>query len=84
MTATAHQLRRRRAAADAILERLPTVRARNRFIEVAPLVCSPPTADVLYRAIAGYTDSPTLLALADDIAQPNRNRYRRRKTEIEI
>lgn len=82
MTATAHQLRRRRAAAATIVERLATTRTRDRFIKAAPLVCFPPTADALYRAIAGYTNSPALLALADEIAPPKRHRARRRNTEL--
>ncbi|MDH3738619.1 MAG: hypothetical protein OER92_05445 [Alphaproteobacteria bacterium] len=81
MTATAYQLRRRLAAADAIVARLFTVRSRKQFIEVAPLVCSSYTPNALHRAIAGYTDLPKLLALADDIAPPKRRRMRRRNTE---
>ena len=80
MTATAHQLRRRRAAAETIVARLGTAALRQRFIKVAPLAC-PTTADALYAAIAGYTDPPALLALADDIAPPKRRRARRGKTE---
>ena len=78
MTATAHQLRRRRAAAATIVERLATTRARDRFIKAAPLVCFPPTADALYRAIASYTDPRSLLALADEITPLKRRRARHR------
>lgn len=82
MTATAHQLRRRREAAETIVARLATAAQRKRFIEAAPLVCTTPTADALYHVIAGYTDHPALLSLADDIAAPKRRRPRRSKTEI--
>lgn len=80
MTATAHQLRRRRAAAETIVARLATAQQRKRFIEAAPLVCAN-AADALYAAISGYTDYPLLLALATDIAPPKRRRARRAKTE---
>jgi len=82
MTATAHQLRRRREAAETIVIRLATAPLRKRFIKAAPLVCPTPAADALYAAIAGYTDPPTLLALAENIATPKRRRPRRPKTEI--
>lgn len=82
MTATAHQLRRRRTAAGTIVARLATAPLRKRFIKAAPMVCPAPAADALYAAIAGYTDYVALLALADDIAPPKRRVPRRRKTEI--
>ena len=81
MTATAHQLRRRRAAAESIVARLGTASLRSRFVEAAVLACPMPAADALYTAIAGYTNTPALLALADDIAPPKRRRRRRRRTE---
>ena len=81
MTATAHQLRRRRAAAESIVARLGTAALRTRFIKAAVLACPTPAADALHAAIAGYTDTPALLALADEITSPRRRRRRRRKTE---
>lgn len=80
MSATAYQLRRRQAAAESIVARFGTAALRKQFIKAAPLACTTPTADALYDAIAGYTDPPGLLALADDIISPKR-RPRRRKTE---
>lgn len=82
MTATAHQLRRRREAAGTIVARLGTAAQRKRYIKAAPLVCPTSAAEALHAAIACYTDSPALLALADDIAPPKRRRLRRPKTEI--
>lgn len=83
MTATAFQLRRRRAAADRIVSQLTTQARRKRFIDAAPIVCDKSDIDALYDAIAGHTDSPLLLALADDIASPKRRTPRRRKTETQ-
>lgn len=80
MTATAHQLRRRRVAAETIVARLTTVQQRKRFIAAAPLVCAN-AADALYSAISGYTDYPLLLALAGEIAPSKRRRARRAKPE---
>ncbi len=81
MTATAHQLHRRREAAGTIIAQLTTAALRKRFIKAAPLVCPTSAADALYAAIASYTDPPSLLALAGDIASPRRRPPRRRKTE---
>lgn len=82
MTATTHQLRRRLEAAETIVARLGTAAQRKRFVKAAPLVCPTSAAAALYAAIAGYTDSPALLALADAIAPPKRRHPRRPKTEI--
>ena len=84
MTATAHQLRRRRAAADIIVARLGTASLQKRFVEAAPLAIASPATDALHAAIAGYTDYPTLLGLAEELAPPKRRRPRRRKTETKI
>ena len=81
MTATAHQLRRRRAAADTIVARLDTAALRKCFVAAAPLASATPATDALHAAIAGYTDYPALLALADDITSSKRRRPRGRKTE---
>lgn len=83
MSATAFQLRRRQAAAEAISARLGTASLRRRFIAAVPLDCAEASADALRRAILGFADPQALVALAEDIAAPKRRRARRRRTKTQ-
>ncbi len=81
MSATAYQLRRRQAAAQDIVAQLGTAALRRQFIKAVPFAIAAPDGDALYAAIAGHTDPPALLALAEEITSSKRRRPRRRKTE---
>lgn len=77
MSATAHQLRRRLAAAESIAAKLNTKSRRKRFVRAVPLDCATLDQGALYDAIARRTDYLSLIAMADKITS-SRGRWARK------